>query len=232
MFIKFSNDSFQIENKFDPNGNHIAVMSNGVNPISADHKAENTLAINPNILEIKSDGTVYYVRVEYFQKTKRLRCYISDNKNISSPVLVLNEFELSDYIELDSFGIAFIGLTSATGSDYQNHDILSWDLCVVDSNWTLNIVDKDFQYKSEDLWLSPNPFYSNINIAFYSDCECIANFNIYDSFGNLIDTFSCIVSVGNNSINWQPKNLIQGLYFVKVEFCNKYQLGNVFYLKN
>ena len=64
-FDTYSNDSTQIENYFDPNGNHIAVQSLGSKPNTSKHKPEALLGINKNILVMKPDGTIYYSTIEY-----------------------------------------------------------------------------------------------------------------------------------------------------------------------
>lgn len=67
-----------------------------------------------------SDGRVHTVRIVYVPGD--LRVYLDDLKNPSLAVKV----NLAKVMNLDS-GRAWVGFTAASGADWQNHDLISWD---------------------------------------------------------------------------------------------------------
>ncbi|MCX7909308.1 MAG: T9SS type A sorting domain-containing protein [Ignavibacteria bacterium] len=128
-FDMFSNDSTQIENFFDPNGNHVAVQSGGQKSNSSKHQPQFTLGINSKILPILTDGTIYYSKIVYYEKNKRLEVYLDTTKEFSTPVLVLQDFDLYSKIKLERGYRAYLGFTSATGCAFESHELLSWYVC-------------------------------------------------------------------------------------------------------
>lgn len=154
-FDTFSNDSTQIENLFDPNGNHIAVQCNGANENTSKHYPDIKLALNDNIPIIHSDGRIYYVSVNYNPQSKTMTVYFDSTKYLSKPVIVLRDYDLSKLINLENNISAYIGITGATGCAFQNQDILSWDLCI-DKAFVTD-VDEDTEADEELFSISPNP---------------------------------------------------------------------------
>ena len=102
---------------WDPNGNHVAIQSNGTGLNSADHTTLAPLAINAGIATTLSDGNVHTVIVNYDGST--LTVSLDGTQVLSVPV------DLSALLTLNA-GRAVIGFTAATGSDNEVTQISGW----------------------------------------------------------------------------------------------------------
>lgn len=162
-FDTFSNDSTQIENFFDPNGNHIAVQSNGRLENSSKHTSKTTLGINTNIIPLKTDGTVYYSLIIYTEKTKTLEIYLDTSKDFSEPVLVVNNFDLFNLLKLERGYRAYLGFTSATGCAFETHELLSWYVCPTPPDPTRG-VEPDPIYFEQLIYPNPVQNFAYLNI--------------------------------------------------------------------
>lgn len=139
-FDTFSNDSTQIENFFDMNGNHIAVQSNGSKENSSKHVGSTVIALNPNLpVTLVPDGTIYYGKITYSLNDKELSVYIDTTSTFAQPVLTVNNFVLSQYIPLERGYRAYVGFTSATGCAFESHELLNWYFCPTPPDPTLDI---------------------------------------------------------------------------------------------
>ncbi|MCX7880197.1 MAG: T9SS type A sorting domain-containing protein [Ignavibacteria bacterium] len=163
-FDLFSNDSNQIENFFDPNGNHIAVQSNGRSENSPKHQPQFTLGMNTKIIVLKTDGTPYFAKIIYDEPKKVLEIFLDTTKNFKSPALTLTNFDLSKLIGLERGYRAYVGFTSATGCAYQSHELLSWHFCPTPPDPTRNVDDSPINF--EEL-VYPNPIedFAYINLS-------------------------------------------------------------------
>jgi hypothetical protein len=124
----------------DPNANHIAVQSCGLNegdtplPNSPAHSSENDFNF-PNCLigsianpiPIMSDGGVHTVIIDYTpaHSCGGDSCPASLTVNLDGTDVLTTIVTLEDEMNLTS-GKAWVGFTSATGLFFENHDILSW----------------------------------------------------------------------------------------------------------
>lgn len=111
-FDTFDNTNFGFS---DPDGNHIAVHTNGTAP--NDPGPASRLGFFSPSASFKN-GQVYTVKISYSGTT--LSVYLN---NLSSPVLSVN-YDLSN-LGLNG-GRAYVGFTAGTGGAFENHDILSW----------------------------------------------------------------------------------------------------------
>lgn len=102
----------------DPNGNHISVQTRGTIANSSHHSY--SLGSTTTIPDLKNQS-IYTAKIIY--NGEQLKIFLNDLYN---PVLSVN-INLSATLDLDD-GKAFVGFTSATGSAYQNHYLLSWTL--------------------------------------------------------------------------------------------------------
>ncbi len=125
----FNNDANQIIDMNDKNGNHAALMVISNDTMLKASHGDNTLAINNDIVKIKSDGTVYYCKVVYDVINASIEFYIDTVKDYKTPALKVLNFNISDYIKLEYDKGAYFGFTSACGSSYQMHQLMSWNLC-------------------------------------------------------------------------------------------------------
>ena len=106
----------------DPDNNHVAVHSagTGVNTTTLDTRLG--VASLGTAVQL-SDGNVHRARIVY-AATGLLTVYLDD---MATP-------KLSVPVDVDSLlglvgGNAWVGFTSATGSGFENHDVLNWTLC-------------------------------------------------------------------------------------------------------
>lgn len=97
-------------------GPHISVQTNGTEP----NHALSTFSLGWVMAQQMSDGGKHFARIRYVPGT--LAVYLDDHE---SPVLTTS-VDLASLLDLDD-GCAWVGFTAATGFEYQNHDILSWD---------------------------------------------------------------------------------------------------------
>ncbi len=155
-FDTYSNDSNQIENFFDPNGNHIAVQTAGQKEVSSKHQKQFTLGVATNIVPLIPDGTIYYSKIEYKEREKSLLIYLDTLKDFSKPSLVIRDFDLSSIIKLDRGYRAYLGFTAATGCAQESHEILSWYVCPTPPDPTRDV---DEELKQFDVVVYPNPVY-------------------------------------------------------------------------
>ncbi len=128
------NNSYEYEPEddvyHDPNGNHIAVQSLG-RDFNSQYHGDATIAITTDVIEILTDGTEYFVKIDYDIIPNTLRIYLNDQPRFDEPALVVPDLELGKLLRLDCNGEAYVGFTSATGKSYQNHDLMSWNFCPV-----------------------------------------------------------------------------------------------------
>lgn len=169
-FDTFSNDSTQIENFFDPNGNHVAVQTNGQKENTSKHTPENTLGLNSKILTIKNDGTIYFASIIYTEKTKTLEVFLDTTNEFSEPILVVNSFDLYDILKLERGYRAYLGFTSATGCAYETHELLSWYVCPTPPDPTRGIYDN---LTNDNQLVFPNP------VCDYAYINNIEGFSLY-----------------------------------------------------
>ena len=215
-FDLFSNDSTQIENYNDPNGNHLAVQVSPFDALSPIHSSKNTLAITENIPLIKNDSTVYYGKINYDFTNSKLYIYIEDKPVFNTPRLVVDNFRLSNYMNLYKGGYAYVGFTAATGSSYQNQDLMSWSFCpnslTLISDVSTNLSDDNISR------IAPNPTVSNAELYYYSENGGYCNIEVFDVLGNKVLNQSLgNCSIGMNKFNLNCSAWDKGIYFVKLE---------------
>lgn len=158
----YNNNKYQIEDRNDPNGNHLAVMIGAPGKrLTADHKDTKPDFINKDIPVLKSDETIYYAKANYNAETKVMTVWLSETKDYGEPRLEIHDFDLSNYIKLQDGGKAYIGIGSATGDAYQNHYLHSWSFCPKSSSGLL--VSSVTESNPEEL-ITPNPASNYINI--------------------------------------------------------------------
>jgi hypothetical protein len=104
---------------FDPNGNHVSVHTRGLGGNSASESA--SLGRTTAIPFLK-DGLTHTARIDYTPGT--LRVFVD---NTTNPALTIPGLDLSNLLRLSN-GTAWLGFTAGTGSAYQSHDVLSWQI--------------------------------------------------------------------------------------------------------
>ncbi len=102
---------------YDPVGDHISVQTDGTGTSRIDHAYSLGTAALPFELD---DGKTHSATIRYVPGT--LAIFLDDS---AEPALTVS-VELAAILELDQ-GRAWVGFTAGTGSNYQTHDVLSWE---------------------------------------------------------------------------------------------------------
>jgi hypothetical protein len=226
----FQNDSTQIINLNDPNGNHIAVQTNGTFPNSSKHDSRITLGINPNILIIKSDGTIYYSLVEYSLKDKKLSIYLDSVPNLITPVLVIDSLDLNKTLYLDNGSCAYIGFTSATGKAFETHNLLSWSY-KNSLNQPLSVGDIQPAQNGNTISF-PNPATQKATIKFDLDQPSNISLKLSDKLGNQISLIeNQFMDSGRHSVDWDASGYPAGVYYYVLRAGASVKTGKVVVVK-
>ena len=141
----------------DADGNHIAVFSNGKLPNTANHKSSANLGTTNKILPIKADSTIYHAKIEYNSFSRKLDVYLDTTGSFKKPVLTIDSLNLSKFLDLQNGTYAFMGFTSATGTSYENQDILAWTICLSASGSITAVEENNINPVNNDFIISPNP---------------------------------------------------------------------------
>jgi hypothetical protein len=112
-------DTFDNEEYEDRSNNHISVQTKGQEPNKPTLDA--SVAINRSLGFDLKDGKAHQAKITY--QTGKLNVYVDDMK---MPILTAH-IDIAKTINLDN-GKAWVGISSATGAGYANHDILSWSM--------------------------------------------------------------------------------------------------------
>jgi len=225
-------NQFPADSYNDPNGNHIGVFCSGALPNTSDHKSQFCLGTNNTIITLRSDGTIYYSKIDYNAEENKLNIYLDSTKNFNSSFMEISNVDLSKLLNL-SEGKAFVGFSAATGTSTETHEILSWNFC---SNYKpiTSIQNDDFKIQDgEYLYCSPNPATDFIEIS-YPGIDRMVNHKvneanhalnsvvnseiaIYNVFGEKIPprlTSSSTPQEGN--LRLDVSGLPPGMYFLRV----------------
>ena len=150
------NNYITLDSIFDDNGNHIAVQSMGKDPNSANHLSSANLGITSNIPIIRSDSTIYYAQIDYNIEPGQMRIFLDTTGEFAVPVLVLDA-DLERLLDLEGNQWAYVGITSATGHAYENHDILSWYMCPKPASSGADIFENADNLLESPIGIYPNP---------------------------------------------------------------------------
>lgn len=209
-FDLFANDEFQIENENDPNGNHFALMTvNHGNIITSAHNGARAFYPMADIDTIKSDSTIYYVKIEYIARNNTLAVWLSNiYGKFGNPCFYSDSFKLSDYINLDGGNSAYVGFTASTGDASERHSIHSWSLCP--GVFSQKITGVEEAKEADKIYIKLDPAYSEMNIE--SKDPTAAAAEIYACRGELLGKYP--LSGGNTEIN--ISKFPNGVYFVYI----------------
>ncbi|MCK5740581.1 MAG: T9SS type A sorting domain-containing protein, partial [Chlorobi bacterium] len=220
----FSNDENQIKDYLDPDGNHIAVQSGGKGLISSVHSSEFNLGTSSDIPIIRSDGTVYTMIIDYNSVPNRMDVYLYETYISNFPLLSVSNLKLADLMDLDQGEGAYVGLTSATGSAVEIHEILDWDFCSSPSTY-VGINDDNSISTHSSVRITPNPTNDFITMTLTPqkiDCRV----NIYDLLGHKLLAEDIIIPAGQSIKHIDLSGFAAGAYFVKVN------MGDVIVVEN
>lgn len=113
-FDTFFNEQLSIN---DPNGNHVGINLNG---------SVESVVTETNLPSRLNNGGLWYALVTYSPETQLLEIRLSTPDIIPVEPTVSINVDLQDVL---GSADAFVGFTAATGSAFENHDILFWEFC-------------------------------------------------------------------------------------------------------
>lgn len=185
----------------DPNDNHIAVVASK-DFLIPDHETNDVLNVNPNIFKIERDNREYILHIDYNAERQRLKI---DLENIDQRINVatLNNFTLSNYIDLKEDKFAKIGILSSTGRTYQIQEIADWKFCSTDY---IEILEDTY----EGGGVYPNP---SSDYIYLTSFESIKDVKILDMFGSEQNDVTYDANLKRVDIT----KLQKGVYFVVIE---------------
>lgn len=225
-FDVFTNNDDQIENYFDPNGNHVAVQSGGSGEISSKHTDEYCLGYSKFVDNIYADGTIYSAKIEYNIEPGIFNVYLGTEDSLDYPILTIGDMSIGNIIELDESSSAYVGITAATGKAVERHDILNWYFCPLDNNPGVSVERKGPE--NINLRIKPNPASDDIKIEFFNKRNQYIDIKIADIFGTQLETIvSEIHSLGFYSYHLSTNNLNSGIYFAKIRFGEDYYFRKI-----
>jgi len=193
----------------DADGNHIAVFCNGLLPNTSYHNTKANLATVNNIPVIKSDSTVYFVKIEYNIEPNKLKVYFNTTNQFINPVLTIDTLDLSKLLNLINGSQSYLGFTASTGTSRQAQDILTWTLCTQPlSTFPVSVEEKGIQF-TDDLLIYPNPVSKELIIKTLYPNQ---NIGIFDLLGNKL--YNSVALGIETKINLEF--LSSGVYFIKV----------------
>ena len=146
----------------DTDGNHIGVFCNGTGINIGDHNSKGNLGATNKIMQIIPDGTIYHTRIEYNAKLSKLIIYLDTNGAFTTPVLTIDSIDLSKKLNLIDSSKAIFGFTAATGTSWENQDLLSWTLCSYPKKIKTGFKDYIQNSDNSDVYFFPNPAESEI----------------------------------------------------------------------
>lgn len=184
---------------FDPNGNHVALQVPVKNVITSEHNATRTVAMNDQIFELRPDSTVYYGKLVYDADKKQIQFFLDSTNKYNNLVLTAENFDFSQYLNLELGDFAYLGITSTTGAATQIHELLSWEFCSERDEF-LSVKDK--YYESEEV--------KQIENILKLETGNIKEIEVIDITGKVLIN----KDINNNEINLNDLGISTGIYFI------------------
>lgn len=217
----FANDANQIEDSKDPNGNHLAVfyIPDGDSVLSANHSDNNVLGINKDIPIIRSDGTYYYLKIDYNFADSAMHIYIDSTGEFKTLAIKINHFNIKDFIKLYENRGAYISIFGISGSSYQSHRLHNLRLCTynnalpVHSSIEQDPIIKDFDIKYDKALQQ---------LSIISQYTGAANIQIINETGRVIKSINCYLSNHKEAFKFPVKDLYNGFYIITVQYGDNY----------
>ncbi len=210
-FDLFHNDSTQLFDYYDPDGNHVAVQSLGTQPNSSAHTKQATLGITDTLTTIKPNGRPYYARIEYNLLPNVLRVYLNNTRVFTTPVLEVKNFKLENYVSLERDEFAYVGFTAATANSFEIHEILNWYFCPKPTDGIQTGAEDQID-NGTGLLIYPNPAGDYLNVNLHGNSGEIA---IYSLLGEEVKRLG---ADGNTRVD--ISELPRGCYIVRINYNN------------
>ncbi len=225
----FSDDSLQLVDLKDPNGNHVAVQSNGIFTNSAAHNDSITLGINSDIPLLQSDGTIYYSKIDYNIQLNNLRVFLDTTDVYTRPILEIDSLEIGKLLDLFEGEMAYIGFSASTGNVSEKFEILSWDFCPVPAPVDVNEKD-NYQNKSKTISISaePNPFEERIVFRVVSGVYKPFTLKVFSLLGEEVFSFTGQdYDRSSWNVTWESTGTKPGYYLYVLTSGNEKAFGKI-----
>lgn len=199
-------------------GNHLAVMSSR-GKISPDFSLNGIKATN-NIPEIEPDNNLYKCLVSYHNK--QLKVYISPESYYLLPQLVIDNFDIENFIDLEK-GRAYMGITTATTNVFQQTTLKYFRYCsqpINDSETSSVSINNITDYSMQ---INPNPATDIINIDLESDKD-VLGYKIYNLKGEIVQ-LETVNYTRLQNLKLDVGSLVNGVYIVKLELGTGIKTG-------
>lgn len=193
------------ENNYgDPNGHHLAIFTNGIEENTSKHTSEDSelaLALLENDLMV--DGSTYKIKINFNKQTNVLTTRLTDEDDNQIGLLVADNLNLETLLDLDFDRFAMIGITSATGSAYQKHEIIDFTFCS-DGGTTSIESDDDIETLGQIV---------NDQINIKTNGLIVSEISLVDING--IEIKDLNISQNSDSILIPVDHIAQGFYILK-----------------
>ncbi len=202
----------------DNNGNHLAVLASRGN-ITTDYSVNGIESTN-NIPEIEPDNNLYKCLITYFNR--QLKVYVSPESYYLLPQLVIDDFDIENYIDLDK-GRAYMGITAATTNIFQETTLKYFRYCtqpIREDNTSSTAIDNITDY---NMLISPNPAIDNININLENQYD-VQGYKIYNLKGGIVKQESLDYTRLQN-LKLDVGSLTNGVYIIKLELGTGVKTG-------
>lgn len=199
-------------------GNHLAVMfSRG--KISPDFSLNGIKATN-NIPEIEPDNNLYKCLVSYHNK--QLKVYISPESYYLLPQLVIDNFAIENFIDLEN-GRAYMGITTATTNVFQQTTLKYFRYCSQPINESETSSVSINNITDYSMRINPNPATDIINIDLESDKD-VLGYKIYNLKGEIVQ-LETVNYTRLQNLKLDVGSLVNGVYIVKLELGTGIKTG-------
>ncbi len=158
----------------DPNGNHLAIFSSK-SKVSANHNSNNLIFEDTYIDNIQINKSTYIFKIKYDRNAKTLDLFLNQANSYEKNVAHLNDFNLSNYIDLINGNSGYLGISAATGSSVQRHELKYWKFCGGESSTSST---ENYQ---QSVLIYPNPA---INFLQIKNEYINSTISIFDLLGN------------------------------------------------
>ncbi len=196
----------------DPNGNHLAVHTAGINANNSGRESQLGFATLPFPLD---DGNPHIVKIVY--RSHQLQIFVD---SLDHPILTLS-ISIEDSLRLED-GTAWVGFTGATGSAYEKHYILNWQFAPENYPVTVKTNTKRKPSAALSINIFPNPFNANTTVNLSISKADYFDISIYNITGQKIYTLiKNQLLPGEYQLNWDGKDqfrneLPSGIYFLVI----------------
>jgi Bacterial lectin/Secretion system C-terminal sorting domain len=197
LAIEFDTYNNYITNFKDSDGNHLGVFSAKDKEMKNYHGTSAEIATKTIPFNLRADSTKYFVRIDYKFTDDDLRIFIDTTGAFATPLLTIPNFKIKDHISLYDDLAAYVGITSATGTSWETHELLSWNFCSF-TDYLYTSVEEEVETNKNLIY--PNPVGEYLHFGESLLQERNAQLFIYDLKGKLVlksNTISDEIFVGD-----------------------------------